>query len=113
MTGKSAAPLVYDDPLVPISGRFSLSRAGLPVSDQPPSGPTTRPFALRFAREMSPAVSPALPAHRYCPQRQILVTDDAAARPIHAATMTTIGTKDGESGPQEDWKPDLTFQDTP
>ncbi len=91
MIGTSVA-FAHDDPLVPISARFSLSRAGLPVSDEPQSGPTNRPFALRFVRELSPAVSPPLPSHRYCPQRQILITDDAAARPVYGATMTTIGT---------------------
>ena len=102
MTGTSVA-FAHDDPLVPISARFSLSRAGLPVSDEPQSGPTNRPFALRFVRELSRAVSPPLPPHRYCPQRQILITDDAAARPVYGATMTTIGSKDGKGSPQEDW----------
>ena len=102
MTERAATPLVPDDPLVPVSARFSLSRAGLPVSDEPQSGPTNRPFALRFARELRPAVSPPLPPHRYCPERQILITDDSAARPIYAATMTTIASKDGKGNPQED-----------
>lgn len=112
MTGKSAMPFVHD-PLMSISARFSLSRAELPVSDEPPSGPTTRPFALRFVREPGSVVSPPLPPYRYCPQRQILITDDSDARPIYGVTMTTIGTKDGKGSPQEDWKPDLPFQDAP
>lgn len=102
-----------DDPLVPVGARFPISRAALPTDDEPPSGPRTRPFALRFTRKPSPAATPSLPPHRYCPQRQVLVTDDEAALPVLDFTPTTVGNKDGKGGPQEDWKPDLPFHDEP
>lgn len=113
MTERSAMPLVPDGPLVPVSARFSLSRPTPPVSDEPPSGPTTRPFALRFVRELSTALDPPLPPHRYCPERQVLVTDDATASPVRGFETTTLFNKNGKGGPQEDWKPDPPFFDTP
>lgn len=107
-----AIPHTTDNPLVPVSARFALSRAKLPTCDEKPSGPATRPFGLRFVREPSRAAHPPLPAHRYCPVRQVMVTDDEA-QPLLAATMTTIASKDGQGNPQEDWKPDLPFHDEP
>lgn len=100
---------VSDDPLVPVSARFPLSRTGLPASGEAPSG-AERPFALRFVRQPERLVY-ALPPHRYCPIRQVMVTDDDLAQPVLAFTPTTVGTKDGKGNPQEDWKPDLPFHD--
>ncbi|MPZ64275.1 MAG: putative ATP-grasp-modified RiPP [Pseudonocardiaceae bacterium] len=108
MTWESA-PRFRDEPLVPVGGRFPLSGAQMPVNDEPPSGPTTRPFALRFAREPSRVDTPSLPPHRYCADRQILVTDDLTARPVLGFQTTTLFNKDGKDGPQEDWKPDPPF----
>lgn len=112
LTRRSTA-VVHDDPLVPIGGRFPLGRVEPPVNAEPPSAPRTRPFALRFAREPSRVDTPPLPPHRYCPERQILVTDDDAALPVVDFTPTTVGDKDGKGGPQEDWKPDLPFHEEP
>jgi putative ATP-grasp target RiPP len=108
---RQPAALVHEDPLVPTGGRFPLSRAELPVNDEPPSGPATRPFGLRFASEPGRAVAAPLPPHRYCPARQVMVTE--ADRPVLDFTPTTVANKDGKGGPQEDWKPDLPFHDEP
>ncbi|MGH3889058.1 MAG: putative ATP-grasp-modified RiPP [Pseudonocardiaceae bacterium] len=94
-----------------MSARFALSRAGLPASDEAPSGVDTRPFALRFARTPNRAVNDALPPYRYCPVRQVLVSsddDDDGDEPV-VWDPTTVGSKDGKESPQEDWKPDLPF----
>lgn len=57
------APVFSNDRcLAPVSARFALSHAGLPANDEAPSGPETRPFALRFAR--APIVRSTIPCHR-------------------------------------------------
>lgn len=101
--------LITDRSLVPVSARFALSHPSLPASEEAPSGAGTRPFALRFARMPGRAVNEALPPYRYCPVRQVMVTDDDAAEPVADWTPTTLATKDGHGNPQEDWKPDLPF----
>jgi putative ATP-grasp target RiPP len=106
----SGAPLTLreDHCLVPVSARFALSRTELPTSEEAPSSVQTRLFALRFARTPNRAVNDPLPAYRYCPVRQVLVSDDGEDGPV-AWEMTTVGSKDGKENPQEDWKPDLPF----
>jgi putative ATP-grasp target RiPP len=104
----SGAPLRADRCLVPVSARFALGRSGLPTSEEGPSGIQTRPFALRFARTPNRAVNNPLPPYRYCPVRQVLVSDDGRDEPV-VWEPTTVGSKDGKENPQEDWKPDLPF----
>ncbi len=94
--------------LVPVSARFAVSQSGLPENEEAPSGPETRPFALRFARTVNRAMSDPLPSYRYCPRRQVLVSDDDEEEPV-VWDPTTVGSKDGKENPQEDWKPDLPF----
>lgn len=104
----STAPVRDDRCLVPVSARFALSRVGLPTSEEFPSGVGTRPFALRFVRTPNLAMNDPLPPYRYCPVRQVLVSDDDDDEPV-VWDPTTIGSKDGKENPQEDWKPDLPF----
>lgn len=103
--------LTGDDPLAPVGSRFSLPAAyeNLPFSDEQPSGPRTRPFVLRVAGAPAPSHRDALPASRYCPDRQITITDDPAGVPLYRLRFerTTVASKDGSSTPMEDWKPDL------
>ncbi len=94
--------------LAPVSARFALSHAGLPANDEEPGSPATRAFALRFARTPDRAVNVSPPPYRYCPLRQVLVSDDDDDDPV-VWQPTTVGSKDGKENPQEDWKPDLPF----
>jgi putative ATP-grasp target RiPP len=103
---------VYVNPLAPPSSRFALGPlGGLPRNADPSS--TTRPFALRFARPLPDSDTPSWPRHRYCHDRQMLVTIDEQAVPLVDSCLgwdsTTLYNKDGKDGPQEDWKPDLPF----
>ena len=96
-----------DDTLAPVSSRFSLACAylDLPFSDVPPSGAETRPFVLRVAGRPAARETSRLPRVRYCPERQIAVTDDGLAAPVYpmAADRTTIGVKDGKDNPMGWW----------
>ncbi len=108
----TAAPCFMEDDLIaPVSARFSLATAyeDLPFSEEAPSGPGTRPFVLRIAGMPAPRRRSVLPKSRYCPERQLAVTDDEWARPIYPMGFerTTVGSKDGQGNPMEDWKPDL------
>ncbi|MGH3687482.1 MAG: type II toxin-antitoxin system VapB family antitoxin [Pseudonocardiaceae bacterium] len=94
--------------LVPVSARFALSQIGIPASEEVPSGAGTRPFALRFVRTPNRAMNDPLPPYRYCPVRQVSVSDDDDDEPVEWQS-TTVGSKDGKENPQEDWKPDLPF----
>lgn len=94
-----------DDPLVTVSGQFPLSPAefSAPERSECPSGPQTRPFALRWLVEMGlPSV---LTSYRYCPLRQVAV--DAVTgepRPLRGKVdWTTIAEKDGDEGPSKDY----------
>lgn len=108
----AATSHITDRSLAPVSARFALSQAELSTSEEAPSGATSRPFALRFARTPNRAVHVALPPHRYCHVRQVTVTDDDAATPVANWTPTTLATKDGQGNPQEDWKPDFPFHES-
>lgn len=72
----------FPDPLAPPTSRFPLAPAGgrVTISDSAPSGPTTRPFGLRFAAE--PQIVECA-KHEKKPTRKT-VTDK------------TIGTRDGK-----------------
>jgi hypothetical protein len=87
-----------DDPLVTVSGQFPLSPAefSVPESSECPSGPQTRPFALRWLVEMG---LPSVPtSYRYCPLRQVAV--DAVTGeprpPLCKVDWTTIAHKDND-----------------
>jgi hypothetical protein len=60
-----------DDPLVTVSGQFPLSRCdfSLPKRGESPSGPKTRPFALRWLIDIGVPSAPR--SYRYCPIRQV------------------------------------------
>jgi putative ATP-grasp target RiPP len=92
------ARLKGDHCLVPVSAPFALSRAGLPTSEEAPSGVQSRPFALQFARTPNRAVNDPLPPYRYCPIRQVLVSDDGSDEPV-VWQPTTVGSKDGRENP--------------
>jgi putative ATP-grasp target RiPP len=106
------------DPIATPEGRFALGapRGALEVSDEPPSPPELRPFALRRARAFAdlPNRVAKVPEHRYDPVRQIAVLADDRDVPLfkHTNPMTqeTTGTPDGKgSQPEEtrpDWQPD-------
>ncbi len=101
-----------DNPLAPASSRFALGPGdGLPGSAEPASH--LRPFGLRFMREPARSAEPAWPPHRYCEQRQVLVSDDDRAESLVGSgfgwDQTTVGDKDGHGKRQEDWKPDEPF----
>jgi hypothetical protein len=94
-----------DDPLVTVSGQFPLSPSefSAPERSECPSGPDTRPFALRWLVEMGiPSVSTS---YRYCPLRQVAV--DAVTgeprSPRGKLAWTSIGHKDGDEGPSKDY----------
>lgn len=96
-----------DDTLAPVSARFSLGAtyADLPFSQAPPSDAGSRPFVLRVAGMPAPHRAATLPPARYCPQRQLAVSDDDLAEPVYllGRDRTTVGSKDGNPNPMEDW----------
>ncbi|MFD4974848.1 putative ATP-grasp-modified RiPP [Streptomyces sp. NPDC058424] len=57
---------------------FPLTPAGerAPYSSEAPSGPQTRPWALRFARIPDSTGAACIPAHAYDHGRQLSVSDD-------------------------------------
>lgn len=106
----------YENPLAPVSSRLTLGLPeGLPASDEPASG--LRPFGLRFARNLGRSGVPPWPRHHYCPERQVLVTDEPSPVPLahelDAVQTTTLVYKDGKGSPQEDWKPDPSYCGSP
>ena len=105
-----------ENPLAPVSSRLTLGLPeGLPDSDEPASD--LRPFGLRFARDLERSNVPPWPPRRYCPDRQVLVTDEPSPVPLddelRAVQTTTLVYKDGHGSPQEDWKPDPTYCGSP
>ncbi|MGH3875166.1 MAG: hypothetical protein ACRDSR_27325 [Pseudonocardiaceae bacterium] len=70
---------------------------------EPPSGPSVRPFSLRWLSDLGVPVAPT--SFRYCPQRQIAVdvVTGAPHPPLRKIDWTTIANKDGEEGPSKDY----------
>jgi hypothetical protein len=104
--GDSVSGLRFvDDPLVTVSGQFPLSPAefSAPERSECPSGPQTRPFALRWLVEMG--IPSVLTSYQYCPLRQVAV--DAVTGeprpPRGKLAWTTIAHKDGDEGPSKDY----------
>ena len=106
-----------DDPLAPPSSQFPLARPGwaAPAEPERPSGPSTRPFGLRFMRT---APTMRAPDFRYSHALQMSVTADRPDIPMIDRTPTmewsTITHNDGDEGPSEDFGndycPDHTIQ---
>ena len=94
-----------DDPLVTVSDQFPLSPSGFaaPEHSETPSGPDTRPFALRWLVDMGVPVWSR--SYRYCPVRQVAVhTETGQPRPpVAKLDWTTISSKDGDEGPSKDY----------
>lgn len=105
-------------PLMSAGSRFALGRPreDVPWSDAAPSAPGFRPFGLRFARPFDRELTVPLPPHRYCAERQMMITT-ATGAPLHHhiddMTRQTVLNKDGKGGPQEDWTPDFVADVTP
>lgn len=100
-----SGPRYVDDPLVTVSGQFPLSRCDflLPERSEPPSGVTTRPYALRWLIDIG--MPPPPKSYRYCPVRQVAV-DVITGEPRPAVCKldwTTISHKDGDEGPSKDY----------
>jgi len=118
MKHSTTSAATHDDPLAPVSARFSTGRADRDslASVEAPSGASTRPFSLRFA-VVAAAVEVSLPPGRYCENRQMMMTtgDDGAGVPLHTMmpSRTTVGSKDGGKSPMEDWTPDAMLDATP
>ncbi|WP_413799176.1 putative ATP-grasp-modified RiPP [Streptomyces iranensis] len=68
-------------PLTPPGGRT-------PDSTEAPSGPRTRPWALRFARVPDSTQAVRVPAHVYDHDRQVNVSDDGGLLTCMANTHT-------------------------
>jgi putative ATP-grasp target RiPP len=94
-----------DDPLVTVSGQFPLNpfKFTRPTRSEPPSGPSSRPYALRWLVDMG-VPSPS-ESYRYCPVRQVAVHVDTGEPrpPLAKLDWTTIATKDGDEGPSKDY----------
>lgn len=105
-----------NDPLTPVSARFPLGgpSTALPMNDEAPSAPGTRPFGLRFGRT-SNVVGVVVSALRYDEERQVAVDNHGRASYLNPemASRTTVGSKDGGSSPMEDWTPDRMFDEAP
>ncbi|MEU3600520.1 putative ATP-grasp-modified RiPP [Streptomyces sp. NPDC006798] len=70
-------------PLAPEEGR-------LPRSAEPPSGPDTRPWVLRFARTPDSTTATGLPASIYDEERQISIGVDTDLLPYMATHKPTV-----------------------
>ncbi|MDX3298568.1 putative ATP-grasp-modified RiPP [Streptomyces scabiei] len=68
-------------PLTPPGGRT-------PYSAEAPSGPTTRPWALRFARTPDSTGAVRIPAHAYDHGRQVNLSDDGGLLTCMSGTHT-------------------------
>jgi putative ATP-grasp target RiPP len=100
-----SGPRFTDDPLVTVSGQFPLSPASFvrPPRGEPPSGPLTRPFALRWLVDLG--VPTPSESYRYCPVRQVAVhvRTGEPRPPLAKLEWTTVGHKDGDEGPSKDY----------
>lgn len=69
---------------------FPLTHPGgsVPFSDEAPSGPQTRPWALQFARVPDSTGGVRVPAHAYDHGRQVNVSDDGGLLTCMANTHT-------------------------
>ncbi|WP_330331943.1 putative ATP-grasp-modified RiPP [Streptomyces sp. NBC_00536] len=70
-------------PLAPEGGR-------MPHSSEPPSGPTTRPWALRFARTPDATNAVRLPASLYDEERQVSIGVDTDLLPYMATHTPSV-----------------------
>jgi putative ATP-grasp target RiPP len=106
MVAVGGGPATFaDDPLVSVSGQFSLGclDTAPPHASEAPSGPATRPFGLRWVRDVGLPTVPSF--FRYCPQQQTAV-DVARGEPIPpnmALEWTTQSHLDGDEGPSKDY----------
>jgi putative ATP-grasp target RiPP len=74
------------------SSAFPLGPAGFryPDGQQPPSGPSTRPWILRYAAPPMPTNATTLPAFAYDPERQVnldLFGGQLPSRETHKASV--------------------------
>lgn len=102
------------DPLMTAADRFPQARSRFsPPEPDPhdrPSAPGVRPFGLRFAVRM-PGKALPVPPWRYCPDRQIAVTEDGRPwRELVDMTMDTTGYSTDGTGSTggEEYTPDYT-----
>lgn len=104
----------HTDPIASAESRFALGAPHglLEAGVDPPSGPLTRPFALRRARAFSelPNRVAQVPAHHYDPVRQIAVLADGTDAPLfkhtNPVTQESTGTPDGRKPGSEETRPD-------
>jgi putative ATP-grasp target RiPP len=94
-----------DDPLASISSQFSLCSADFatPSDGWSASAAATRPFGLRWLRDIGTPTAPTW--YRYCPRRQVLVdaTTDVPLGPSSGRDWTTTSHLDGDEGPSKDY----------
>lgn len=112
-----ARPTHVDAPLSPVGSRFPLGLGthAAPVSPEPPSRSSVRPFGMRFTTTVD-RTPRAVPPWYFCPDRQIAVVDDGSGdawyRRLEAAGTgskdTTGPSPDGQgSTGNEEWTPDF------
>ncbi|WP_445269613.1 putative ATP-grasp-modified RiPP [Streptomyces sp. DSM 41634] len=82
-------------PLAPEGGR-------LPHSSEPPSGPDTRPWALRFARTPDATNTVRLPAALYDEERQLSIGVDTDLLPYMQTHTPTVPDGSTTNPPQLD-----------
>lgn len=103
-----------NDPLASVSEQFPLGPPGFiaPERSDSPSGPSIRPWGLRWLTGMGMPTRPT--AYRYCPVRQVSVDKKTGQQvaPVAGLAWTTISQKDGDEGPSKDYdwevQPDYT-----
>lgn len=93
------------DPLASVVAQFPMAASPFvpPAHGGAPSGPTTRPWGLRWVR---PAAALVPPAFRYCPVRQVAVSVDGSGglwMDEDGKKWSSIAEKDGDEGRSEDW----------
>lgn len=100
--------------LAPVGMRFALAtpRPAVPGAvSETAEGRAARPFGLRFFRPAGDLRNMELPAYRYCPVRQVAVTDDGIGEPLIRRLVswdkTTTGETDSQGQPQEEWTMDF------
>jgi putative ATP-grasp target RiPP len=98
--------------LAPAGVRFALATphpARRPGPERSAAAPVP-PFGMRLYKPAGNLCEVTLPPHRYCPQRQVAVTDDDVAEPLIRRLVdwdrTTTGSTDGKDRPQEEWTMD-------
>jgi len=95
--------------IYPAAHRFALGSACPEPRPDDDRQPPTEVFGQRFFATVGELSQLVFPAYRYCPERQLAVTEDGEPliRRLVGWDKTTTGSSDSKGKPQEEWTMDF------